>query len=270
MKKLKRSSMFPIPIGLFLLIITLHLKDIISSGTASLLALFVVLLSILELSYQIRKTQVVDNEKQYRRIEALMAVYQSFNTAMPPLPDIHGWAAAPDLLKLLLKIVHKHKPKIIVELGSGVSTFIMGYICKQFCQGKIYSLEHHKAYATQTKEQLALHALQNVATVIHAPLKKQTFNNTKIDWYDISVLTEIEKIDLLVVDGPPGNYQALSRYPAVPVLYEKLSKDAVIILDDGNREDEREIAERWIQEYPDLKLKYIPLEKGVFIFYRKP
>ena len=76
-------------------------------------------------------------------------------------------------------------------------------------------------------------------------------------------------IDMLLVDGPPGMTGPLARYPALPVFYEYLNNDAVIFLDDGVREDENKIMQRWLQEFPDLSSEVLDSEKKTIMFTRK-
>jgi hypothetical protein len=75
-----------------------------------------------------------------------------------------------------------------------------------------------------------------------------------LTWYDQTALeTGIDSalggaaIELLVVDGPPAYAQGhgLARYPALPVLHDRLAPSATIILDDAERPGEREIIRRW-------------------------
>jgi hypothetical protein len=90
-------------------------------------------------------------------------------------------------------------------------------------------------------------------------------NGAKWLWYDLSKVEIPEAIDLLIVDGPPGTTQKLARYPAVPMLHEKLNKDAFILLDDGARPDERQIVEQWTEEFKMSHSEYLPLEKGAYL-----
>jgi hypothetical protein len=57
----------------------------------------------------------------------------------------------------------------------------------------------------------------------------------------------LKNIDFLVVDGPPRKLQEKSRFPALPMLFENLSKESIIILDDSNRDNEKEVIESWIK-----------------------
>ena len=67
---------------------------------------------------------------------------------------------------------------------------------------------------------------------------------------------------MLVIDGPSGFIQKNSRYPAMPVLFDRFSKGCEIYLDDAGRVDEKEIVECWLNEYSDLKHMFIDNERG--------
>ena len=49
-----------------------------------------------------------------------------------------------------------------------------------------------------------------------------------------------------------------SRYPALPALADRLAADALVFLDDADREPEREIVARWAEEVPDWRSASTP------------
>jgi hypothetical protein len=49
------------------------------------------------------------------------------------------------------------------------------------------------------------------------------------------------------------------------MLHKKLSKDAMVLLDDGARADERRIVEQWMEEFKMSHSEYLPLEKGAYL-----
>ena len=67
--------------------------------------------------------------------------------------------------------------------------------------------------------------------------------------YAQSLFDDIEQVDLLWVDGPPGATCLFSRYPALPALADKLSPHAEVWLDDTIRQEEKYICERWAKDY---------------------
>jgi predicted O-methyltransferase YrrM len=142
-----------------------------------------------------------------------------------------------------------------VELGSGVSTLIGGYTLLKQGSGRIITVDQSAEFLDYVAQNLRQHRLEDIVQVLHASLTPVEINGQVWDWYDRTRLDEIEDIDFLVIDGPAqfNNPKAQVRYPALPLLYHKLTPGAYILLDDANREDEQQIVTRWLAEF-DLKL----------------
>ena len=134
--------------------------------------------------------------------------------------------------------------------------------------GHVYSLEHSEVYAEKTRNNLIKHGLKDWATVIHAPLTKYTINGNEYLWYSLNEFC-LEKIDMLVIDGPPMKSCHLARYPAVPLLQDKFNNKFALYLDDAARDDEKKIVEMWASEHNDMKAEYRSYEKGCSVLYRK-
>lgn len=236
-------------------------------------ALGLILTLQLALFFKLAKTMQQTSQNNYQQLEALATLVPVLKLRQP-LPPMGGWAISPDFARLLAVVVNQQKPKIIVELGSGVSSIISGYCLEQLGCGHVLSLEHEQKYAEISRQNLASHGLDSLVTVTHAPLKSLALPRGEWLWYDLSVVEEMlagaPSIDLLVVDAPPGMLQPLSRYPALPVLAKYLSQDAVILLDDSNRWEEQKIIQMWQTEFPGWEQEQFPCEKGAVILRRSP
>ena len=152
----------------------------------------------------------------------------------------------------------------MVEASSGVTTLTSAYCLKRIGSGKVIALEHDETFAERTRTMIREHGLEEFATVVHAPLVPQAVDGEEYAWYDPAQTERIERIDLLVVDGPPAKTGPLARYPALPVFAERLQPEAVILVDDGGRPPEREMVKRWVAVNPAVKTEFIELEKGAF------
>ena len=59
-----------------------------------------------------------------------------------PLPFGGSWALTPDAAAILAREIAIRRPNIIVELGSGVSTLMVGRLLQQMGCGHLISLDH--------------------------------------------------------------------------------------------------------------------------------
>jgi predicted O-methyltransferase YrrM len=185
------------------------------------------------------------------------------------LPYTPNWSAAPDFLELIVDHVLARKPAVIVECGSGMTTLMLARCCALNGGGHVYSLENGADYAANTRAAIARHGLAQHSTVIHAPLRPYTLDGREYQWYDVGQLT-IGAIDMLVIDGPPGFIQKHSRYPALPLLRDRLADDCAIFMDDAARPDEQEIVEMWLVAVPPPAHEYIHTERGCSVLRQQP
>ena len=237
----------------------------------STIPLLVVILRVYRrLGEQIReahRAQRYQRRQDYRQIESLVSLLFALKPRVP-LPNTRGWAASPDLLKKIAEVIFTEKPRLVVEASSGVSTLVIAYCLKQLGSGSVVSLEHDATFARISQSFVSSHGLEEVATVVYAPLKEVERKGQKWLWYDLEGVKIDRPIDLLVVDGPPGNLQELSRYPALPLLYEHLNSKATIILDDGRREDEKRMVALWEKEFSHLSTEFLETEAGTYIIHK--
>lgn len=210
-----------------------------------------------------------DLERTYEQIEALIWLTTQFRFRAP-LPPMRKWAISPDFANLLAGIIRRQRPGLIVELGSGISTLVAGYALEQLGGGTIVSIDHAAPFSEAAQRQAVEHALDERIRFITAPLTPIALGGATWHWYDLAALTLDAPIDLLVVDGPPqqDNPQPLARYPALPVLFERLRPGALIVLDDADRADERQIVARWLAEFPVTLVERSETEKGTVVLRR--
>jgi len=183
------------------------------------------------------------------------------------LPVTKDWSAAADFLKMIADYSVANRPETIVECSSGTSSLVLSRCCQLNKCGHVYSLENGEQFVGQTQHQLDDFLLSDYCDVIHAPLHAVRLADETFEWYELKDFA-IDKIDLLVIDGPPGFIQKHSRYPALPLLYDRLADRCAVFLDDAARDDEQEVVRLWLQMYPELQAEYIDNERGCFILRR--
>jgi len=192
-----------------------------------------------------------------------------------PYPLAFGgdYALTADAAAVLARQVALCRPNVVVELGSGVSTVLVGKLLQDQGHGRVYSLDHDSAWAEETRKQVRAAGLQDQAEVLDAPLSRQEVDGQQFLWYEIPAkVNELAQIDLLIVDGPPQaiDPDGLPRYPALPKLLPQLSADATIFIDDAKRPGEREMVRRWVERFPGWKTTLLQTGPGTCLLYRNP
>lgn len=189
-----------------------------------------------------------------------------------PMPFGGGWALTPDAAVVLAREIALNRPRTIVELGSGVSTVLIGRMLKQAGVGQLFSLDHDPSWAEETRRHIQASELQDHVVVLDAPLAKQQFGGKDFNWYQIpEQLRQAGSIDLIIVDGPPQGLDpsGMPRYPALPAFIAQLSPQAMIYVDDAKRPQEQAMIERWLQEYPGFESRMFETVPGTCLLRRK-
>lgn len=189
--------------------------------------------------------------------EALIQVFRDIGPK-PLMPSTGRWAMDAKSLSQLLDLVRQHKPKNLLELGSGTSTIWLGHTLAAW-GGKITSIDGSEEFLELTRANIAKHELEDTVRTRFAPLLPGSWESATNVWYDRAFVEEIDQVDFLLVDGPPGGPRRPdSRYPAIPELIEKLVPGALVVLDDSQRPDEQAAVKKWVSNYDlevlDLKL----------------
>ncbi|MBO74257.1 MAG: hypothetical protein CMD33_03180 [Flavobacteriales bacterium] len=205
-------------------------------------------------------------DSAYNQIEYREWLLKEIDWLGIPIVGSRHFAASPDFLYELHRFLRAEQPKVIVEASSGLSTLI----CAKYAKKNhghdplVISLESSEKYTEITENKLKEESLSGYANVIHAPLVQQRDDQ----WYDIVKLKALlgaQKIDVLVIDGPPASENIMAREPAFKMLKDFLSPTAAIILDDSKRKGERKIISSWVSKY-DLEIEQdLPTEKGTTV-----
>lgn len=186
------------------------------------------------------------------QVESLFQLFGDGRTSdRAPMPPTGGYALDAQSLLHLLHLIRSKRPRRILELGSGTSTIWIAYLCRELGI-EFVSLDHLEEYAERTREGLRRHGLEDLVDLRVAPLETYDLDGQTFHWYSRDQLSNLDQIDVLIVDGPPQSTGPRARFPAVPVLWDKLSATATVILDDTHRAGEVEILESWRDRFESL------------------
>ena len=172
-------------------------------------------------------------------IETISKLYYYFGNC--------GWSAKPEYLLTCIKYaIDCNGP--ILELGSGLSTLIIGIIAKKK-HIEMTSLENNLKWSDNIIKLIDKYKLDNI--VIINPLK----DYGEYEWYNPD-FKKTPSFNLVICDGPPSTTKG-GRYGFLPIMKESLSLRAVIIVDDTIRIEERDIVKRWAEiiEFDEIQFK---------------
>ncbi len=170
--------------------------------------------------------------------------------------------------RLLLFILQERKPRTVLELGSGSSTAIVARALERLgVPARIHiAVDHEARFLRNTEEIARMCGVADRVRFEHCPLAP--IDGYALPWYSrIPQLVAEERLDLVIVDGPPAysTAQGRAREPALPVLRPFLSDNAVIILDDANRPGEADTIEAWKRQFPEFNVQIFAAGKGVAV-----
>lgn len=164
------------------------------------------------------------------------------------LPSLGGRSAtARSVLAIAEEIRRASSPMTILHLGAGNSTVLDALVLRSTAHGgQVFALEADPEAAEEIRAALDEHGVAQLATVIEAPLVQVKLpDGTGSPWYDLDKLPDLGGVDVLFVDGPSSRAAGLARFPAFPLLADRLKPGALVVLDDTHRPDEKAIVGLW-------------------------
>lgn len=180
------------------------------------------------------------------------------------LPNLGSWKADSGLLRLVAEHILSERPKSVVEFGTGASTLIVARALEMAGGGDFISFDQHPEFVEATRAWLAEYSL--CADFRAVPLRPAPAGWSGL-WYDHGELPD--RIDLLLIDGPPWTVHPLTRGAAATV-FDRITPGGTIILDDGARPGERVIARSWRKQRPDFDFRLVKSgTKGTLIGRRR-
>lgn len=202
-------------------------------------------------------------EQTTQQLEHLDRLYLRLGLPRGSLPPTRGWAASADFLNILYEHLVAHRPKTIIECGSGLTTIVTARALQQLGGGRLLSIDHDPYFAGLTRDTLRQLGLQDFADIQVAPLTAQNIDGEERLWYDLSGIAIPDAIELITVDGPPEPLTgAGGRYPVGPVLFDRIATGGAALFDDASRPGEKILIEKILSKFPSYKRDDIPAEKG--------
>ncbi len=208
---------------------------------------------LLNESYKFQNILALENENLYAHIFNNLIN----NTEWVELKDFipTGGAANYSLLFMILVTLNYAKPRKILELGIGQSSKLTCAYAKFNQENtKLQIIEHDQAWINTMFEQLK--PSENI-NIIKKDMVKICYNNTENDIYeDLSDVINGMNYDFVLIDGPYGYNSVYPRMNILDLIPNNLASDFVIILDDAERQGERNTAQLIFNKLNDAGIKY--------------
>lgn len=221
-----------------------------------------------------------------RQLEAFIQLH----SLLGPMPaPLHGWSISADLALLLERLIQEDPPDLVVEFGSGLSTYVLlaalahagvaagGLTGAAEGDGLLpclLSFEHLPHCHAASQDLLRSSPLGSRADIRLAQLEPWSDSTGTYSFYGGldaigASLAPLRRMDgpvrlLVLVDGPPGSTNPRARYPALPLLLKQLELGGGdgpllrvdLLLDDLERRDEREVAQSWEERLGERHITY--------------
>jgi len=198
------------------------------------------------------------------RLKDKIALLDRLELPHDSLPNLGSWKADTALLGLIVDHIERARPSVVVELGAGASSFVTARALQRNGGGRLISFDQHRDFIEATHGWLAEHGLDadmRDAALVPAPGDWPGY------WYDIGALPD--RIDMLVIDGPPWSIHPYVR-GAAEYMFDRISPGGVVLLDDGARPGERFVIQRWRKRWPDFEFRLdLSGTKGTVIGIRR-
>jgi len=161
---------------------------------------------------------------------------------------ITGFSMRFQSIQHILNDVIIFKPKVVLEIGSGISTVVL---CNFFSAHKlntvIYSIDNDEKW-----QKLIENATGNSSNLkaFTFPLRKNP--ETGEVWYDIekeSLIMTLSEIDMILIDGPKGSLSSKARHGILKLIDSRFKENQIIFIDDTNRPSETELVNFLVKKH---------------------
>jgi hypothetical protein len=89
-------------------------------------------------------------------------------------------------------------------------------------------------------------------------------NGCWFSWGALKRILDDKRVDILLVDAPPGILCPRAKQPAIPFFLSYLEQDGIVLLHDTCRQDESDIVEEWSRYFSVHYRVETPRGFGVF------
>jgi SAM-dependent methyltransferase len=173
--------------------------------------------------------------------------------ALGLVPERFWWGPLtllPEKLEFLINEIERHPPRLVLEIGCGVSTALFTALAEKY-DFYVYSIENHPGTVDYVQDLLEGTGFKSRLTIQQCRFaRKQAGSEEPYYWFDADLARAGSKFDFVFVDGPMA--QLVGRRGTLPEIANYLTPEHRIFLDDGERQHERECVAEWTRQFSQL------------------
>jgi predicted O-methyltransferase YrrM len=155
-----------------------------------------------------------------------------------------SWSISDALAVELFRHLERRRPRRILEIGSGLSTVVLGAYAARH-SASVVTLEHAWKFYERTRKGLVHFGLDEQVQLKLAPLRSKRFERYgQAPWYDTKLSGQF---DFVFVDGPPKD---TGRNAVLFAIAKHLTPGWELWMDDARRHHEQNCLRRWRQRFP--------------------
>ncbi|MFN3700212.1 MAG: hypothetical protein ACK4VI_01665 [Alphaproteobacteria bacterium] len=177
-----------------------------------------------------------------------------------------AWSMEPDSIVFLGEVIDMFKPRVVLELGSGISTPILAARLKALWAGHdnrpLYvTIDQSDEYLSQTLNLVEKGDVADIVKPLVFPMayfevgQDEKGETQALACYDFNEEKLFEacggqRPDMIIIDGPTGGGAGgfpFARMLTAPILSQYAMPGALICMDDAYRDTEIKEAQSWIQ-----------------------
>lgn len=200
--------------------------------------------------------KLAELEKQSKELEWAHIYHESIRGRewLENLPlNIGRWAGNYSFFYILNRVLNDYKPKRIIEFGLGESSkFVSSYLIHHLEESSHLIIEQDTQWRALFESKFVLSSKTSIEVL---PLVKKKYKEYEYNGYENLESTITSKFDLYIIDGPFGSdhYSRFDIYGLVDKL--KREDEFVIMIDDYDRQGEKETVRELLQLFKNKEIK---------------
>ncbi|MCK6418087.1 MAG: class I SAM-dependent methyltransferase [Alphaproteobacteria bacterium] len=170
----------------------------------------------------------------------------------------HNYSMDPQSLLAIKEIISVLRPRVVLELGSGISTVVcadhMRQLYERDSQGFCYvTVDQSAEYISETRALVDRAGLSDFVKCLHSPVVPYIFGASGFSCYQFNEEMLFDAFnglrpEMVIIDGPVGggaNGVPFARLLTAPAVRRFCVPKACVLMDDALRDTEIEIIRHW-------------------------